>query len=64
MDILDQALDVGINYSPMSEAERQDLFERTAPAARKGEYELYKTTDIYDATSRNPQWLDESSGTY
>jgi hypothetical protein len=44
----------------MSEAERQELFERTATAASKGEYELYKTNDIYDATSRNPQWLDES----
>jgi len=60
MGILDQALDVGIRYSPMTEIECQQLLERTATVASKGEYELYKTNDIYDATSRNPQWLDES----
>ena len=59
MEILRQALEVGRSFSPLSELERTDMLERTADAARNGEYELYKTDVIYDATDRNPQWLDE-----
>jgi aryl-alcohol dehydrogenase-like predicted oxidoreductase len=60
MKILQQALDVARNFTAISEAERTDMLERTAKAGSKGEYERYKTTDIHDATCRNPQWLDGS----
>ena len=60
MTILQQALDAARNFSPLSEAERRDMLERTAEAGSKGMYERYKTTDIHDATCRNPQWLDDS----
>jgi len=60
MEILQQALDAARNFTPLSDAERTALLERTADAARAGEFELYKTNDIFDATFRNPQWLDES----
>ena len=60
MEILEQALTAARTFSPMSDTERTELLERTAEAGSKGKYERYKTTDIHDATCRNPQWLDES----
>jgi hypothetical protein len=41
----------------MSEETRKAFIDRTAAAAAKGEYEIYKTTTIFDGTSRSPQWL-------
>ena len=60
MEILQQAMDAGKNFLPLSESERTDMLARTVDAASKGEFELYKTDVIYDATDRNPQWLDKS----
>lgn len=39
--------------------EMDDLMARTAGAADGGEYELFKTTSIFDATAKNPDWLGE-----
>jgi aryl-alcohol dehydrogenase-like predicted oxidoreductase len=55
--ILQQAIDLARNFSPMSAEIKKAFINRTAPAAAKGEYEIYKTTTIFDGTSRNPQWL-------
>ena len=32
---------------------------RTRPAALRGEFELFKTTSIFDSTATNPDWLGE-----
>ena len=40
-------------------AEREALLARTAPAAARGEFELFKTSSIFDATATNPEWLGE-----
>ena len=37
--------------------EIQALLARTAPAAGKGQHELYKTSLTFDATATHPQWL-------
>jgi predicted aldo/keto reductase-like oxidoreductase len=55
--ILRQALEAVRSFSPMSEEERSALLARTAEAASGGDYELYKTDTVFDATSRNPHWL-------
>jgi hypothetical protein len=41
----------------MNEAEIAALLAKTDAAARNGGYELYKTTNQFDGTVHNPQWL-------
>jgi hypothetical protein len=41
----------------MSIKERSALLAKTAKAAEQGKYEPYKTTDTYDATTHNPNWM-------
>ncbi len=59
MEILDQALEAVRTFRPMTAAEVQALLARTAKAASSGEFELFKTTSIYDATASHPDWLGE-----
>jgi len=59
MKILEQALDVLRTFRPMSEAEVRGLLARTAEAASKGEFEVFKTTSIFDSTTYHPDWLGE-----
>jgi aryl-alcohol dehydrogenase-like predicted oxidoreductase len=48
MENLEQALTAARTFKPMTDE----------PAAR-GEYELFKTTSIYDGTASHPEWLGE-----
>ncbi len=57
MQILQQALDLGRSFKPLSEKERAALLSKTAEVAKNGQYELYKTTHHFDGTYQNPQWL-------
>lgn len=57
MRILDQALHAARTFRPLGPHEVHALLEKTAQAARHGEYELYKTTHEFDGTFHNPQWL-------
>jgi len=57
---LGQALDAAYGYRPPSEAQRQALLARTAPAAVKGQWEKYKTSEMFDGTARNPRWLESA----
>jgi hypothetical protein len=57
LKILQQALDAARSFKPMSQSEVATLLDKTAPAAAKGEYELYKTSHTFDGTYQNPQWL-------
>jgi aryl-alcohol dehydrogenase-like predicted oxidoreductase len=59
MDNLEQALEAASAFRPMGQSEVQALLARTAQAASKGEFELFKTTSIFDATASNPEWLGE-----
>ena len=59
MEILDQAIAAARSFQPLKDAERQELLARTADAAARGAYELFKTTSIYDGTAQNPAWLGE-----
>jgi uncharacterized protein len=55
--VLDQAFEAVRTFKPMSEAEVAGLLARTATAAAQGKYELFKTTNHFDGTAHNPQWL-------
>jgi predicted aldo/keto reductase-like oxidoreductase len=57
LPILQQALEAARSFKRMNEEEVSQLLARTASAAGKGEYELYKTTHNFDGTYQNPQWL-------
>src|SRR6201997_167916 len=57
LEILQQAIDAAHSFKPMDTIEVSNLLAKTAPAAEKGEYELYKTSNQFDGTIHNPQWL-------
>ncbi|MCK9374655.1 MAG: aldo/keto reductase [Syntrophobacterales bacterium] len=57
MPILEQALTAARTFRPLSADEVAALLAKTANAAAQGKYELYKTSDHFDSTARNPQWL-------
>jgi aryl-alcohol dehydrogenase-like predicted oxidoreductase len=59
MKILEQALEAARTFRPMGKAEVLALLGKTANAASKGEFELFKTTSIFDSTATNPEWLGE-----
>jgi predicted aldo/keto reductase-like oxidoreductase len=55
--ILEQALQAARSFKPMNPQAVSALLSRTAQSAATGEYEQFKTSTRFDATSRNPQWL-------
>jgi hypothetical protein len=55
--VLDQAFEAVRTFKPMTENEVAGLLERTRDAAMQGKYELFKTTNHFDGTAHNPQWL-------
>jgi hypothetical protein len=58
-EILDQALNAARTFRPLSEAQVSALLAKTARAASHGEFELFKTTSIFDSTATHPEWLGE-----
>jgi aryl-alcohol dehydrogenase-like predicted oxidoreductase len=59
LEVLEQALEAARTFRPLSAAQRQALLARTARAAAGGEFELFKTTSIFDSTASHPEWLGE-----
>jgi len=59
MKILDQALEAARTFHPMSDKEVEALLTKTMEAAKKGVFEPFKTTSIFDSTAQNPEWLGE-----
>ena len=59
MKDLDQALAAARTFKQLGDAEVDALLARTAQAALRGEYELFKTSSIYDGTASHPEWLGE-----
>jgi predicted aldo/keto reductase-like oxidoreductase len=54
---LEQALGVARNFKPLTVEEKIALLGKTAPVAAEGKFEAYKSSQIYDGTTNNPQWL-------
>ncbi len=61
--ILEQALRVWRDFTPMGPEELDALRARTADRARGGGLEGYKTTGNFDGTAKNPHWLTTASVT-
>jgi aryl-alcohol dehydrogenase-like predicted oxidoreductase len=57
MEILEQALEAARTFRPLSPAQVTALLARTATAAARGEFELFKTSSVYDGTAAHPDWL-------
>jgi aryl-alcohol dehydrogenase-like predicted oxidoreductase len=57
LPILRQALEVAQNFKPLTDEERSTLLAKTRRTSSDGKYELYKTSNIFDGTELNPQWL-------
>jgi hypothetical protein len=58
--VLDQALVAVRTFRPLTADQRKALLERTVAAAADGRFEKFKTTNAFDGTARNPQWLGEA----
>jgi aryl-alcohol dehydrogenase-like predicted oxidoreductase len=56
---IDQAFEAARTFRPMSKAQVKSLLAKTAKAAARGEFELFKTTSIYDGTATHPAWLGD-----
>lgn len=56
---LEQAIDAARTFRPMTGAELDALRAKTADAASRGAFELFKTSSIYDSTAEHPEWLGE-----
>jgi aryl-alcohol dehydrogenase-like predicted oxidoreductase len=59
MKILDQAIEAARTFQPMTKAHVDSILVKTKAAASNGEFELFKTTSIFDSTATHPDWLGE-----
>ncbi len=55
--ILQQALEAARSFHPLDSSLVAALLAKTESAAEAGQFELYKTTQHFDGTYANPQWL-------
>ena len=46
-------------FTPLSASEMDALRARTQDAAVTGDYELFKTSSLFDSTAEHPEWLGE-----
>jgi aryl-alcohol dehydrogenase-like predicted oxidoreductase len=59
MKILDQAFEAARTFHPMDEVAVERILSKTRAVAERGEFELFKTSSIYDGTAQNPECLGE-----
>jgi len=57
LERVDQAFEAARTFKPLTQSEISALLEKTREAARSGKYELFKTSERFDGTARNPQWM-------
>jgi predicted aldo/keto reductase-like oxidoreductase len=64
MRILKQAFQAASTFKPLTRQQVARLRGKSADVASNGEFELFKTTTVFDSTVKHPEWLgDESSRT-
>jgi aryl-alcohol dehydrogenase-like predicted oxidoreductase len=59
MEDLEQALNSARTFKPLTKEQVSALLSKTEKAAARGEFELFKTTSVYDGTAQHPEWLGE-----
>ncbi|HKP61041.1 MAG TPA: aldo/keto reductase [Polyangiales bacterium] len=57
MRVLQQALTLARAWKPLAPAARDALLARTAKPSAEKRFELYKTSQHFDGTTQNPEWL-------
>jgi len=57
MERLEQAIHVAETFKPMSREQMEAVLAKTRPAALTGKFEPFKTTNMFDGTAQNPQWM-------
>ncbi len=57
LDRLDQALEAVRTFKPMTREQMDALLAKTKQAAMTGKFEPFKTTNQFDSTAQNPDWL-------
>ncbi len=60
-EILDQAIKAARTYQKVSEAEIDAILAKTKNAAANGQWELFKTSNHFDSTAKNVEWLGAES---
>jgi hypothetical protein len=59
MEILEQACEAVRTFHLMNDEDVRSLLSKTATTVARGDYEPFKTSSLFDGTSRNPEWLGE-----
>jgi aryl-alcohol dehydrogenase-like predicted oxidoreductase len=59
LENLEQAFTAVETFKPLGQHERDRLLAKTAQPAATGEFELFKTTSIFDGTAQNPSWMGD-----
>jgi aryl-alcohol dehydrogenase-like predicted oxidoreductase len=54
---VDQAVEAARTFKPLSSEQVAALLAKTRAAAGTGQFEPFKTTDQFDGTAHNPQWM-------
>ncbi len=57
MERLDQALEAGRTFKPMSKEQVAALLKRTEQIAATGKCERFKTSSAFDGTAHHPEWM-------
>jgi len=57
LERLEQGLQAARTFRPLTEKELASLSARTAEAGREGQFEPFKTSNMFDGTAHNPAWL-------
>jgi aryl-alcohol dehydrogenase-like predicted oxidoreductase len=57
MERLEQALEAARTFKPLTEAQLSTLRAKTKQAALTGRLERFKTSNVFDGTAHNPQWM-------
>ena len=57
LKVLRQDLEAAKTFKPLTEEQIDALLQRTAEDAAEGRFEPFKTTNGFDGTAQNPEWL-------
>lgn len=59
--ILEQAVAAALSVDQVTDGQIEAILAKTAEAASKGEWELFKTSTAFDSTAQNIEWLGGKS---
>lgn len=59
--ILEQAIAAALSVDQVSDVQIEAILAKTADAASKGAWELFKTSNAFDSTAQNIEWLGGKS---